>query len=219
TATEALARGRLAYAQEAWSEACVQLTQADQASPLDPEDLDCLATAAFLVGDDAASAGARARAHQVFLERGDTTRAARSAFWLAFIMLDQPNQQAQAAGWLARARRLLDESANECAEQGFLLCAHALQSVRASDIAAAEAAFRQAAEIGARFKDRDLIALARHGQGRVLLFTHRTADGLAMLDEIMVGVTCGEVGPLVAGVVYCSVLSVCHDLFDLRRAK
>jgi DNA-binding CsgD family transcriptional regulator/tetratricopeptide (TPR) repeat protein len=218
-ATEALTRGRLAYAQEAWSEAYVHLTQADHASPLDPEDLDCVATAAFLVGEDAASAAARARAHQVFLERGDTTRAARSAFWLAFSMLDQPNQQAQAAGWLARARRLLDESANECAEQGFLLCAQAFLSIRANDVVAAEATFRQAAEIGARFKNRDLLALARHGQGRVLLFTNKTAAGLAMLDEVMVSVTCGEVGPLVAGVVYCSVLGACHELFDLRRAK
>lgn len=218
-ATEALTRGRLAYAQEAWSEAYVHLTQADQASPLDPEDLDCVATAAFLVGEDAASAAARARAHQVFLERGDTTRAARSAFWLAFSMLDQPNQQAQAAGWLARARRLLDESANECAEQGFLLCAQAFLSIRANDVVAAEVTFRQAAEIGARFKNRDLLALARHGQGRVLLFTNKTAAGLAMLDEVMVSVTCGEVGPLVAGVVYCSVLGACHELFDLRRAK
>ena len=132
-----------------------------------------MATAAFLVGEDAASAAARARAHQVFLERGDTTRAARSAFWLAFSMLDQPNQQAQAAGWLARARRLLDESANECAEQGFLLCVQAFLSIRANDVVAAEATFRQAAEIGARFKNRDLLALARHGQGRVLLFTEQ----------------------------------------------
>jgi DNA-binding CsgD family transcriptional regulator len=219
TATEALTRGRLAYAQEAWSEAYVHLTQADQASPLEPEDLDCLATAAYLVGEDAASIEARTRAHQAFMERGDTIHAARSAFWLAFVMLDRPAQQAQAAGWLGRARRLLDEGATECAEEGFLLCALAFQSVRASDITAAGAAFQQAAVIGARFKDRDLIALARHGQGRVLLGLNKTADGLAILDEVMIGVTCGEVGPLVTGVVYCSVISACHDLFDLRRAK
>jgi len=217
--TGTLARGRDAFEREAWSDTCALLAQADRETPLEPEDLDRLATAAFLVGDDATSTDARARAHQGFLELGDTIRAARSAFWLAFILLDRPAQQSQAAGWLARARRLVDESARECAEQGFLLCAQALLSVRASDATAADAAFRQAAEIGARFKDRDLIALARHGQGRVLLFSNKTADGFAMLDEVMVGVTCGEVGPLVAGVVYCSVLSACHDLFDLRRAK
>jgi len=219
TATEALARGRAAFKQDAWSEAYTQLAAADSVAPLEPEDLDRLATAAYLVGEDAASADACTRAHHGFLERGETIRAARSAFWLAFAMLDKPSQQAQAGGWLARARRLLDESAQECVEQGFLLCAFAFQRVGAGDVAAAHTAFGEAVQIGARFKDPDLVALARHGEGRVLLRLNRTADGLTMLDEVMVAVTCGEVGPVVAGVVYCSVLGACHELFDLRRAK
>ena len=40
-----------------------------------------------------------------------------------------------------------------------------------------------------------------------------------MLDEVMVSVTCGEVGPLVTGVVYCSVLGACHELFDLSARR
>lgn len=219
SATGALARGRDAFQREAWSEACALLAQADRETALEPEDLDSLATAAFLVGDDVTSTDARARAHQGFLERGETIRAARSAFWLAFMMIDRPALQAQGTGWLARARRLVEESAMDCAEQGFLLCAQAYLSVRANDVRAAGALFGQAAEIGARFKDRDVLALARHGQGRALLFQNKTSDGFAMLDEVMVSVTCGEVNPLIAGVVYCSVLSACHDVFDLRRAK
>jgi DNA-binding NarL/FixJ family response regulator len=46
----------------------------------------------------------------------------------------------------------------------------------------------------------------------------QTAAGLARLDEVMVTIASGEVGPLVTGIVYCSALSACHDLFDLRRA-
>ena len=53
----------------------------------------------------------------------------------------------------------------------------------------------------------------------MLLVQNKRTEGFAMLDEVMVSVTCGEVHPIISGIVYCSVLSACHDLFDLRRAK
>jgi DNA-binding CsgD family transcriptional regulator len=217
--TGALARGRDAFERQAWSEAYEQLLTADGAAPLEPADLERFAAAAFLVGEDAACIDALTRAHQRFLERGDAVAAARNAVRLAFTMFERPAVQAQAAGWVARARRLFDESATDCAEHGFLLCAEAFLRVRANDAIGAGALFAQAVDVGARFKDADVLALARHGQGRALLFQNRTAEGLAMLDEVMVSVTCGEVDPIISGVVYCSVLSACHDLFDLRRAK
>jgi DNA-binding CsgD family transcriptional regulator len=219
TGNGTLARGRDAFEREAWSDACTFLAQADREAPLEPQDLERLAAAAFLVGDDADSIEALTRAHHGFLERGDPISAARNAVRLAFAMFERPTLQAQATGWLARARRLLDESATDCAERGSLLCAEAFLCVRAGDGAGAAALFGQAVDVGARFKDRDVLALARHGQGRVLLRQNRTAEGFAMLDEVMVGVTCGEVHPIISGLVYCSVLSACHDLFDLRRAK
>jgi len=215
----ALTRGRDAFQREAWSEARDLLTQADREAPLEPEDLERLAAAAFLVGDDASSIDALTRAHHGFLGRSDPIAAARNAVRLAFTLFERPAVQAQATGWLARARRLFDESATDCADRGFLLCAEAFARVRANDADGAGRLFAEAAAIAARFGDRDVLALARHGQGRVLLFQNRTVEGLAMLDEVMVGVTCGEIDPITSGIVYCSVLSVCHDLFDLRRAK
>jgi DNA-binding CsgD family transcriptional regulator len=219
TGTAALARGRDAFQRQAWSDARTWLAQADRETPLEPEDLERLAAAAFLVGEDAASIDALTRAHHGFLQRGDPVPAARNAVRLAFTMFERPALQSQATGWVARARRLIDECAIDCAERGFLLCAEAFMKVRSSDPAGAGTLFAQAADVGTRFKDRNVLALARHGQGRVLLFQNRTAEGFAMLDEVMVSVTCGEVDPVISGVVYCSVLSACHDVFDLRRAK
>jgi DNA-binding CsgD family transcriptional regulator len=217
--SRALADGRTAFEEERWSDAYTSLRSADAETPLEPADLDRLATAAFLVGDDAASADARARAHSGFLERGETLRAAESAVSLAFIMLDKPSQRAQAAGWLARARRLIDEVQKPCVGQGWLLCASARQRILEGDMTSAHAGFAQAAAIGEQFHDSDLIALARHGQGRTLVMMKQTAEGLALFDEVMVAVTSGEVGPLIAGVVYCSVISACHDCYDLGRAQ
>jgi DNA-binding CsgD family transcriptional regulator len=214
-----LEAARAAFERGAWAEACARLEGVDAAAALDPDDLDRLATAAYLVGDDAESVGARTRAHAAFLARGELVRAARSACWLAFALFDRPGQRAPAAGWLARAQRLVEEAAVPCAEQGWLLCAAARTSVVQGDFASAHARFEEAAGIGARFGDRDLVALARHGAGRSLLGLGRTAEGLTLLDEVMVSVAGGEVGPVVAGIVYCSVISACHSIFDLRRAQ
>ena len=98
-----LHEARAAFDRGAWADARAHLAALDAEAPLGPEDLDRLATAAFLVGDDAVSEQARTRAHAAFLDRGQQAAAARSAFWVAFALLDRPGQRAQAAG-CSRAR-------------------------------------------------------------------------------------------------------------------
>ncbi len=186
-------------------------------APVDAEDLDRLATAAYLVGDDAESVETRSRAHARFLSAASpSARPAARTGWPLPSSIGRGSRRRPPAG--SRAQRLVDDAAVPSAEQGSLLCAAGRQSAMQGDFASAHARFGEAVEIGARFRDADL-ALARHGQGRSLLGMGRTTEGLALLDEVMVSVTGGEVGPLVAGVVYCSVISACHSLFDLRRAQ
>ena len=215
---DALARGRAAFDRENWTDAYARFVEADSNTPLDPADLDALATAAYLIGEDTASLDARTRAHTGHLAHGDVERAALSALWLAFVLLDEPGQQAAASGWLARVARLLENCPPECAARGRWLCATAFASIGRGDVAAAARGFEEAARMGRACGDAELAALARQGHGRVLLRQERTREGLAALDEAMVAVTCGEVGPIVAGVVYCSVIGACHEVFELRRA-
>ena len=194
------------------------LVAADRESPLEPEDLARLATAAYLTGREAESAGFWGRAHHGFHDRNQPAAAARSAFWLAYGLLDK-GESAQASGWLARARRLLDECGQDCVERGYLLLPEALRSMAEGDCERAAGTFRLAAQAGERFGDADLVALARHGEGRALIRLGRTAPGLELLDEAMVAVTAGEVSPLAAGDVYCGVISGCQEVFDWRRAQ
>lgn len=219
SAPDAVTRGRTAFDRKSWSEAYRELALADQDTPLAPEDLDRLATAAYLVGQESTAADARARAHAAFVERGDLIHAARSAFWLGYSLISVPAQQAQANGWLARAKRHLDECGEERVEYGLLLCTQGYQKIIEGEFTSALDVFEQAARVGTQFADSDVTSLARHAQARVLLRMNRRAEGFALLDEVMLAVTGGEVVPMIAGVIYCSVISACYDVFDVDRAQ
>ncbi len=47
----------------------------------------------------------------------------------------------------------------------------------------------------------------------------RVEAGLALLDEAMVGVTTGEVSPLVAGILYCGVIHSCQQVYAMSRCR
>lgn len=217
-AADTLNRGRDAFRRRAWADACALLTAADQDAPLEPEDLERLATAAYLKGDDTASADTWARAHKAFLTRGAVPRAARCAFWLASGLTRQ-GERTRASAWIARARDLLDQAPDECVEQGYLLLPLALQRLFGGDAAGAYEMFCRAAEIADQFDDRDLIALARHSRGRVLIRMGDIADGTRLLDEAMIAIDAADVSPLVIGDVYCSVIEGCLEILDFRRAQ
>jgi DNA-binding CsgD family transcriptional regulator len=217
TGAQALERGRELFARKAWAESYRLLQAADRDVPLEPEDLERLAIAAYLVGQDEDCEAFTARAHQRYLDRGDREGAARAAFWLGFALLGR-GAMAPAAGWLARAERVLDESQLDCVVRGYLLIPTAIRHVVQGDPAAAHDAFSRAAEIARRFADRDLASLACHGRGRTLIRLGHICEGVALLDEAMASVIAGDVTSLVAGDVYCSVLEACQETFDLRRA-
>ena len=149
---------------------------------------------------------------------GDAARAARCAFWVGFDHLGR-GDVAQGLGWLARAARVLDDRQLDCAERGYLLIPVAIRATDEGDYAAAYATFTKAGEIAERFGERGLATIARYGRGQALVRSGRTADGVALIDEAMVGITSGDVSPSVVGALYCSAIEVWKGIFDLRRAQ
>jgi DNA-binding CsgD family transcriptional regulator/tetratricopeptide (TPR) repeat protein len=214
---DAVSRGRELFRERRWAEAFRVLAGADEVRPLDVEDLDRLATAAYLVGRDDESEACRGRAHQRLLEQGDLEGAARAAFWMAFGLL-QRGALAPASGWLQRALRLIDDGRLDCVVRGYLLIPAAIRQIAEGDAATSHDTFSEASAIAVRFDDPDLAALACNGRGRALIRLGRIADGVASLDEAMAAVVAGAVIPVLAGDIYCAVLEGCQEIYDLRRA-
>jgi DNA-binding CsgD family transcriptional regulator len=213
-----LERGRLAYARRAWLDAYESLSRADVAAALGAEDLELLARSAYMLGRDVDYVRGLERAHHAYLDAADGPRAARCAWWVGHNLLFR-GETAPAMGWFARGQRLLDRVERECVERGYLLIPVVLQHVFGGDHEAAYATAVEAAAIGERFDDHDLVAIALMEQGHALVKQGRPGEGLRLVDETMVAVTAGELSPIVAGIVYCNTIAFCRDVYEVRRAR
>jgi DNA-binding CsgD family transcriptional regulator len=216
--TDALERGREAYAQREWLEAYQALSRADEGSALEAEDLELLAVAAFMLGRDDDAVADLERAHQLYLERGELLRAVHCAIWIC-LNLATRGEAGPATGWLRRAQRLLEREPGETGLHGYLLLPLVFRHEAAGEFAKAADTAAEAATIAERHGDRDLFALAVHAQGSMLIKDGRVSEGLGLLDEGMVAVTAEELSPIVTGIVYCGVILACQEVYEVRRAR
>lgn len=213
----ARSQGAEFFERQQWAQAYALLSTADREESLPAEDLERLAMAAYLVGKDADSFDVLARVHNEFLKAGETRRAVRAAFWLGF-SLQAVGEHARAGGWIARGQRLLDDC-EDCVEHGYLMLPPAVQTMFSGNAAAALEQFIEIAAIGERYRDNDLVTIARMCQGQALIKLGQSAAGVSLFDEVMVAVTTGEVAPPFSGLIYCAVIETCSQIFDLRRAQ
>ena len=215
---QALEAGRQAFASRQWRAAFDLLSAADAESPLDAPDLVQLADAAYLLGRDEVAVAAWTRAHHLFVERGDRLRAARVGFWLSLCFALGGNG-AQGGGWLSKSQRLIqDEHDSNSPEHGFLLVMSGLFATFKGNGEQALPLFEQAASLGERSGDSDLLVVSLLSHGQVLIERQRIEEGIALLDEAMVIVTSGQVTPIMAGIVYCAVILSCQSVYDYERA-
>jgi DNA-binding CsgD family transcriptional regulator/tetratricopeptide (TPR) repeat protein len=213
-----LKHGRESFRLRAWMDAYTSLSCADRVAPLAADDLDLLATSAYLVGRDEEYLKILERAHHAHLAAGNCPQAVRCAFWLG-LQLVLRRQTGPSTGWLARAQRLLEREERDCVEQGYLLLPSVLQHLEAGDLEAASAGAKKAGEFGERFAEAELIAAAQLLQGRVLLRRGQVDSGLALLDEAMVTVQADELSPVITGLIYCSVIDGCQQVYAVGRAR
>jgi ATP/maltotriose-dependent transcriptional regulator MalT len=179
--------------------------------------LDALAEAAWWLGRLDECIAARERAHACYDRAGATLPAGRCAVAL-FHHWCFKGKQAIASGWLGRARRAL-QAQPESPEYGYLLLYEAEVAHGSGDLTGATDLVEQALELGRRLRVPDLESQALQALGRLLIDHGRPAEGLARLDEAMLFAIEGRLSPFVTGRVYCSLVSACHELGDIRRAN
>ena len=215
-ADDPLAAGREAAQKHAWREAYELLGNADAAGRLEAEDLQNLAEAAWWTGRLDEAIRLRERAHAAALEVGETQQAALLAVTVA---IDHANRAAMsvAGGWLARAERLLANE-EEGIAHGHLALAHGMSALDMGELDTASRELDRAHDIGARFGDRNLEAMALVFKGTVLVSKGEVTEGLALLDEATAAAVGGELRPLATGLVYCVTIHSCQALGDCGRA-
>ena len=126
-------------------------------------------------------------------------------------------QRAIGGAWLRRARRALEQH-TESVAYGALLLREAEVTHGSGDLAGAESKARAVLELARRLRSADLEAQAQQTVGRVLIDSGELAEGIGYLDEAMLAAVEGRLDPYTTGKVYCSMISACEGLGDLRRA-
>lgn len=212
-----LGDARTAVAEQRWADGYALLRAAGPGT-LEAPDLERLAVCAYLLGEDDACAETWRAAHEAAKAAGDLAEAARFAFWAGLCAILR-GQVGPAGGWLARTERIIEEASLDCVAAGYLLVPAFLGALDEGDAARAAALAHETVEVADRFDDADLRAFGTVGHGQALIAGGDLRAGTRRLDEVMLAVTGGEVGPITSGIVYCAVILECVGVFDLRRAR
>jgi class 3 adenylate cyclase len=214
---DAIEAARDAYKRHAWEEAYEILTEADRQGSLPGEGLELLAWASWWTAHPDETIEALERAYGAYLEEGDRSGAAMTAFRVA----EQYGMRMAvplASGWMTKAEKLGAEDP-ESPVHGWLAWMRGLITlVMEGDHDRAIAHYDQALEIAAQTGDRNLQAMSLQDKGHILCLQGKVAEGLGLVDEAMVAAVGGELDPEPAGYVYCGMIGICSRLGDYRRA-
>jgi LuxR family transcriptional regulator, maltose regulon positive regulatory protein len=185
-----------------------------------PEAREGLASACYWLQDPPLMFESRQRAYRGYQARGDVRSAARMATWLAADFLEFRGEAAVAAGWLERARQLL-EGVRTSPEHAMLLDieAHMALAVR-HDAEAAYTAAAEARRIAQELGDLDHEMLARASEGLALVARGEVAEGMRRLDGAAAAALGGDMADLTAiSFTCCYVIQACERVRDFQRAS
>jgi DNA-binding CsgD family transcriptional regulator len=170
---------------------------------------------AHATGDYEGAVTSYEEAFAAYRREGDRLAAARAARTVGWFRGWVFGEWAVHRGWVARARRLLEEAEEEQA-RGWVVLDDALSG---SSLETQRQQYLEAIELARRTRDRDLECDATASLGMMLVFTGRVDEGMARLDEALAAICGGDVTelPVVEGCL-CGLLTACERTNDITRA-
>ncbi|HEY3528815.1 MAG TPA: LuxR C-terminal-related transcriptional regulator [Nocardioides sp.] len=187
-----------------------------EAMPESPEVQMALGMMDYLEADFELARRRLEAAYLGFQADGRGRRAAVAAAHLARLALAGIGNTVVAAGWLARAERVLGD--DDCVERGWL----ALYRIACSrpDAEGLERDAMLALDLARRFGDCDLECLALADSGLALVSRGRLGEGMARIDEALTMAVSGECdNVMVTSLAQCSFISACDRTGDLPRME
>jgi DNA-binding CsgD family transcriptional regulator len=174
------------------------------------------ARAAHARGDYDGASAAYEEAFAAYQREGDALSAARAARTVGWFQGWVFGDWAVHRGWVARARRLLEEAEQERA-RGWVVLDDALTG---SDFESQRRQYLEAITVARRTGDHDLECDATASLGMMLVFSGRVDEGMAYLDEALAAVCGDEVTelPVVEGCL-CGLFQACERTHDVTRAE
>jgi LuxR family transcriptional regulator, maltose regulon positive regulatory protein len=213
---ELLAAGRRALEQGRWADArtCFEQARAREDSA---EAYEGLSWAAWWLEDVATCLATREAAYRRYRRSGDDQGAARLALWLGDDHLEFLGEEAVAAGWSARAARLL-EALGPCPEQGWLAAFAGHAQLVGGGLEKAERSAEEARQLGRALGAVDLEMFAVALLGAIKVERGDVGSGMACLDEAVVAALAGEYENLApAAWACCLLMSSCELVRDFPR--
>ncbi len=185
-------------------------------SRLEADRLDARAEADWWLGRLDECIEAREAAYVRYEELGELRRAGQCAVWL-YEHHGFKARPSVAGAWLRRARRTL-EGHEESQEYGSLVLREVESAHGRGELVEGRDRAQQVVALARRIRSTDLEAEALQTEARLLIDLGQPAEGLALLDEAMLFAVEGRLRPYSTGKVYCSLISACEGLGDIRRA-
>ena len=211
-----LVQARRTFEQGDWAGAGATWAEVDR-DELSDDDLDRLAVVNELLGHRDECVEVLQLAYARYEAADATAQAVRTAFRLAMVH-SSGGDTAVAAGWTARAERLLDDLDDGGLERGYVTFLRFFRHLGAGEIDLATQCAAEVAACGRRFGDADLSTIGLSALGRIEMYAGKVAAGLALFDEAMAQVVAGGLSPIFAGHAYCTMIEGCQEVSDLGRA-